>query len=261
MRVAAARPLDLLAAVALACAAVAVAFVPAVSSPVRVLLALPLVFVLPGYAFTAVAFTRNERWSAEGAAFTLGSSLALTILTGLVLNYTPGGLERRTWAVALAGITVVAATVGFVKERRSEQTPRRLEWPALKATRLVLFSLAFLVTAAALGISRLGAIQAEHKSKFTQLWMLPTQAKSASVQIGIANDEGSVKSYRLVLRAGNDRLESWPSIVVRPGERWVKTIQLPHELTMETRLEADLYRAAKPGTLYRRVTFQPQATP
>lgn len=242
----------------LACAAAAAAFVPGLGTPVRALLALPLVLFLPGYAFTAASLPRLRRWSAEGLAVDLGTSIALTVLAGLALDFTPWGLERRSWALALAGITVVAAAVGRLRRGAAGHAPRGRERMRLSTMQLALLATALLLGAAAVGISRLGAIQKDQQSTFTQLWMLPaSESTGTALRIGIGNDEGSLETYRLVLRAGARTLASWPRIVVRAGRRWETEIALPQGLSPRVPVEAELFRASEPATVYRHVTFWP----
>ena len=219
------------------------------------MLGLPLVLVLPGYTFTAAAWPSLGRWGADKAGFTLASSIALAILGGLVLNFTPWGLERRSWAVMLAGITILAAVAAGAQRTRGAHAADRPRI-RLRPAPLLLVVLAVLVSAAALGISREGALQADSQSKFTQLWMVPTSGKR-TLQVGITNKEGSTERYRVVVRAGRQRLSSSGVIMLRAGRSWVASVRLPSGLQPHVQVEADLYRAAEPGVVYRHVTFWP----
>jgi len=58
-------------------------------SPIRIILGLPLVLFLPGYALIATLFPRKDDLDAiERIALSFGLSIAISPLLGLALNYT-----------------------------------------------------------------------------------------------------------------------------------------------------------------------------
>lgn len=136
MQVDTTRPLDLGAAVALALATVAVALADP-WGPLRVALGLPFVFFLPGYALAAALFPERYRAyevakgedrqrteeveegldALERVVLSLGLSIAVVPLAGLVLNYTPWGI-RPVPILASLGAFVVACA-GLAHRRRS----------------------------------------------------------------------------------------------------------------------------------------------
>ncbi len=63
------------------------------------LLALPLVFILPGYALTAALFPRGGLGLAETLTSSIGLSLAAVIVGGVILNLTPEGLTSIAWTM------------------------------------------------------------------------------------------------------------------------------------------------------------------
>ncbi|MDQ3811422.1 MAG: DUF1616 domain-containing protein, partial [Chloroflexota bacterium] len=56
--------------------------------PVAALVGLPLVLFLPGYAFTSTLLRDEATGFAERLLFSLGLSLAMSMLGGFVLNWT-----------------------------------------------------------------------------------------------------------------------------------------------------------------------------
>jgi len=91
-------------------AVVLVFIVPSQWLPLRVL-TLPLAFVLPGYALMRALFPGKPFGNAERITFSLGISVSIVILGGLVLNSTTFGLQARSWAVLLGVITLTASAV------------------------------------------------------------------------------------------------------------------------------------------------------
>jgi len=77
------------------------------------------VFFIPGYVTVEALFPKGreldgiERW-----ALSVGLSLALVPLIGLILNYTPWGIRLTPIMLSLALFTFGVAVVGLVKRFR-----------------------------------------------------------------------------------------------------------------------------------------------
>jgi hypothetical protein len=65
-----------------------------------------LVLFLPGYALIQALYPKKELDELTRFALSIGLSLALVPLTGLVLNYTPFGIRLLPVTVSIAGLTV-----------------------------------------------------------------------------------------------------------------------------------------------------------
>src|SRR5207249_3376625 len=76
---------------------------------VGIVLALPLVFVLPGYTLTEILFHKRSLDISHRLVLSLGLSLAIDILGGFMLNLLPGGLQAISWAVLLGLFTAVCS--------------------------------------------------------------------------------------------------------------------------------------------------------
>src|SRR5262245_6072946 len=72
---------------------------------IRVMFALPLVFIYPGYTVVAAMFSQSAFRFETHLVFAIALSIALTVLTGLALNFTPWGLQTVTWLLVLMAIT------------------------------------------------------------------------------------------------------------------------------------------------------------
>ena len=97
------------------------------SGPVNILFGVLLALVLPGYALSAAVFRMRGVRTAERAALTLGISLSVAVLGGLVLDALPGGLETQTWLFLLGGVTVVASVITLWRRTRHAAATRILE--------------------------------------------------------------------------------------------------------------------------------------
>jgi len=70
-----------------------------------------LVLFLPGYALIEALYPKRELDELTRFALSIGLSLALVPLTGLVLNYTPFGIRLLPVAISLAGVTLALLSV------------------------------------------------------------------------------------------------------------------------------------------------------
>jgi len=128
-------PADLAAVVAFVALTNVAVLAPVVSeSPLRVVLGLPFVLFVPGYAFIAALFPeegdppadegdaadtggRVQRMSDRGidgierVALSFGLSIAIVPLLGLVLNFTPWGIRLVPVLLSISGFTLVATGV------------------------------------------------------------------------------------------------------------------------------------------------------
>ena len=114
-------------------------FTPVISeTPLRVIVGLPFVLFVPGYAFIAALFPEAGTGPAseeEGAevemgedgsgidgiervALSFGTSIAIVPLIGLVLNFTPFGIRLTPIVVSVGGFTLIATAVAA--RRRSD---------------------------------------------------------------------------------------------------------------------------------------------
>jgi len=83
---------------------------PLNESPVRIILGLPLVLFLPGYALIAALFIRKDDLDGiERIALSFGLSIAISPLLGLGLNYTQFGIRLTPILIVLTVFTIALA--------------------------------------------------------------------------------------------------------------------------------------------------------
>ena len=249
---------DILVVIALTIIAAALAFVlPPGWVPGRIL-TLPLVLVLPGYALTSALFSRQALDVPKRLVFSLGLSLVVVVLGGLVLNLTPFGLRASSWAVLLGGIILAACAVTFIRRRR--QSIPAAGWPGVLSSGFtfrqgLLLGLAGLIVCGAFAVSIIGAERQPYPG-FTQLWILPAGGANTknAVRLGVSNMESTAMEYRLAVNVNSKVVKEWPSIDLNPNEKWEATLLLPQTGHAGTaKVEVDLYRADAPATIYRHV--------
>jgi len=247
---------DLVICSALAAMAMTLALLAPEIGVVRALVGLPLVLFAPGYAIVAAAFPAGRLGTIERLLFSLGASLAVAALVGLLLHWTALGLRPAAWAVALGNITLVAALIALARRWRQPAADTRQRGAGVTLAQGGLLGLAVLLVAGALLIARDGAIQ-QRATGFTQLWVLPNSATQIdSVRLGVNNREPGAIGYRLLVTASGTIIGSWPRITLGPDEQWEATVALPTAQPPAATIEAVLYRLDAPETAYRRVLFR-----
>ena len=128
-------PADLIAVVVLVVLTNLAILLPVVrETPLRVVLGLPFILFVPGYAFVAALFPETgESWVSDGdkaggkagdssgidgierVALSFGLSIAIVPLIGLVLNFTPWGIRLVPILVSVSGFTLIAIGVAAVR--------------------------------------------------------------------------------------------------------------------------------------------------
>jgi len=144
-------PADLAAVGVLVLATNGLVFLPVLrDTPLRVLVGVPLVLFAPGYALLAALFPESGLETspvrddtepgldspAEGvgigglerAALSLGLSIGVVALAGLLLNYTPWGIRSVPIMVTLSGLTLSFAGIA-VRRRWDTPEPARFRVP------------------------------------------------------------------------------------------------------------------------------------
>ncbi|MDL5363608.1 DUF1616 domain-containing protein [Halalkalicoccus sp. NIPERK01] len=93
-------------------------------TPIRVALALPLVLLLPGYAFISALFPDAPAEDGKGlgtlerVVLSVAVSLAVVAMIAYAANFTPYGITLLPITVAVVGWTVLFALLGLVRRAR-----------------------------------------------------------------------------------------------------------------------------------------------
>jgi len=85
---------------------------PLNETPVRIILGFPLVLFLPGYSLICALFPKKDEMDGiERIALSIGLSIAVAVIIGLVLNYTPWGIRLGPILLAISSFTLILAAV------------------------------------------------------------------------------------------------------------------------------------------------------
>ncbi len=229
--------------------------------PLRALGALPLALVLPGYWLTAALLPSPALGPVSRAVLSVGFSIVVCVLAGLLLNLTSGGVSTTGWVLALGGITLLGSAVAWLRGGRMlEERPApaiRSRLPGRRESTLL--GLAAVLLVGAFGLARFSAAQ-HNRPDFTQLWMVPDAASAGRViQLGLRNQEPAAQTFALELRVDGDIVNEWRPITLAPQQTWQAQVVAPDGRPFAGTVEALLYRADAPGQVYRHVLLRPAA--
>lgn len=242
------KQIDLIIVLVLAAAGVAVAFTDLHAMAIRGPLAVLLIAVLPGYAILRAIRLQDAGFPAR-LLLILGISVALTGLSAFVLNGTPWGLQTRSWAVLLGGVTGIAAIIALVRRgNRAVVRPRLRDARMWKARHTVLLAMALCVVMSAATVAYLGASH-QPRNGFTQLWMVPERsAGPTALRLGIGSEESVAVHYRLDLSIEGQVVQEWAVPTLKPHDQWQTIVIVPDG---SGTVEATLYRSDAPDQVYR----------
>lgn len=247
-------PRDLVATVATAVVAASLV-VTVDTAVVRLVPGLLLALVLPGYALSCVVLP-TRRPTAERLLLALGLSLALTVVTGVVLDRLPSGLSRESWAAALGAETVVCALLAAVSRPPVASSPAGASEDGPRRDRRIVAG-AVLALAAACGAAFLVArtpVASRAAQGYSVLWTRPVKAQANELTVGVVSYESRRASYRIVgLDAAGTFLDL--RFELRPRERWAATATARVPSSFAESAQVILYRGDGTETAYRHVSL------
>ncbi len=219
---------------------------------VRVIFAVPLALILPGYAITAAVFGSHLPAWPERMPLTLGISLASAALASLVLNYLPGGIQGFPWALLLV-LIVLLACLSAARRRGRQQTP---SLPSLKPRPVTVVlgigTVAMVVVALILAQA---TPENGHASGFTQLWIAPPKPTDVSTRIGITSEQQQTRAYRLVVKVEGKAKPEVETFELKPSQTHLVKID-SGGTGPPAGVVAKLYLRSDPSRVYRRVSTQ-----
>jgi uncharacterized membrane protein len=244
---------DLTLVVALAC----LAFVAALlSAPVlvRAVLLVPLVLVLPGYALSAILFPPGTVSPAERGVYTVGLSIAVTAIGGLLIQLVVG-LDRDVWAAFLSIVTIAAGVRGLRDGERGRTTLSLARMPRSLPVAIAFFLVAAVVAAMAIASAGSGLRDAQAKIHFTDFWLIPDNnggPTAESFAVGLRSHEGRPTHYTVRLSSEGQPLAT-EYVTLRAGQQWERSFPVANSLERVPVLA----RLSRDGLPYRSLDVTP----
>jgi uncharacterized membrane protein len=217
-------------------------------------LGISMVLFIPGYAIVTAVLPNIG--SERTLLLSLGLSIAISAIGGILLNLTPWGLTPGTWAIWLSTIAIIGIILAY-RQRRTFSQNFEMGVPSLQKENIAIFGLAGFILLISVLIAYISSIQTE--TTFTQLWAIPnvTPEGRYEVQIGIRNEEKLPEVYNLYIEVDSQRLDEWPTIPLESGSEWITVYQLPEKPNRPIRIL--LYRINDMNHAYRWLRISPEA--
>jgi hypothetical protein len=263
--------------IALVAAGVMMATTSAVAlQPLRLIVGVPIVFALSGAAILWAAVPELVLTWVERGVASIGISLAVAIASWVLVGSTPIGLTRVSVAVALGGITVVAAVVALLRTRVGvRRSAARVNAPirpvalrvdaplgrvALamdrmgarrgsdrKGSRWSFRALPVLVAGvlvcASIGLAVDSTLSAQ-AAGYNSLWIVPTFP--GQVRVGVTSHELHRRAVRVSLEVSGVVRDVWSGVSLGPGQTWSRVVDIPKGLAQRS-VEAKLFTAEGAG--------------
>ena len=233
--------------------------------PVRIVLGLLLVLFFPGYVLLAALFPRRENLGGiERVALSLGLSLALVPLLGLILNFTPWGIRLTPIVLVLSLWTTLFALLAWWQRRRAAPEERfEIRWQPVAAwirkprrpLEVVLGLFLIVAVMAVGGVIAWRVQQPIPGESFTEFYVLgeewraqeyPTLLwveQSQEYNVGIVNHEGEAVTYTIRSFLGGVQVGSVGPLTLKDGDKWEGQISVtPASAGEQQKLELRLYR-------------------
>jgi uncharacterized membrane protein len=202
-------------------------------APIRVAAGLTLLF-LPGLVITRVIQTRTPVEGTEQLLLVPAMSLAVSVITGLVLNSAHIPLTTGSWAITLGLVSAAGLVLTTIHEREHEvgRHPRGLPAWRTAASRggrrslgieaAAMFVVAALAVSAAVVIGVVGQGDRNRETAFTELWAVPAPGSAPAVRLGVRSHERGAVRYRIRVSIDGRVVRSQP-LTLRPGQSWHST--------------------------------------
>lgn len=226
---------------------------------VRVIFAVPLTLIFPGYAIVAAAFASRPLAWPERVPLTLGISLACLALSSLVLNYTPGGIRGLPWVLILVLIVFFCCRSAAKRRGRAGRRRGRAEREADPPPKLgkprpataILATIALAMVAAALVLAQ-ETFEDNSAAGYTQLWISPPKPTESSARLGVTSEQQETRNYRLVVEVEGEDRPLVETFELEPSQTHLTTVET--DTTDPVGVEAKLYLRSEPDRVYRRVS-------
>jgi uncharacterized membrane protein len=219
----------------------------------RIILGVPFVIFIPGYALLVAIFPRN--WGLSGTervAFSFILSIAAVGLLALILNYTPLGINLESVLYSVVAFILITSIIAVLRQRRLNKLERFTvrfslsmpSWGESAWDRVITIALVIVITGG-LGWFGYTIVTPKFGETFTEFYILGPEGKAenypkelsigdeATIIVGIINHEGEETEYRVDVLVDNNKIADIGPIVLVNEERWEDNIFLVPEVAGE----------------------------
>ena len=250
--------------------------VPAVlftSGPLRIALGLPFVLFFPGYTLVTALFPRKGNFDAiERIALSLGLSLAIVSVIGLILNYTSWGIRPTPVLISLTFFVVITSAFtlyrrGILPQAQSFKPKLRLKFANWIGQNKLDKALSLILTLSIIGTIGLMAyviVTPKVGERFSEFYILGpgamagdyprqlTLGEQGEVILGILNQEYQESTYFVEIRIDGDKVQEIGPISLAFEEKWeLATAFTPQKAGEDQRVDFLLFKDEKSQPYHR----------
>jgi len=230
---------------------------------VRILIGVPFILFFPGYTLVCALFPRNPELNGiERVALSIGLSIAVVPLLGLLLNYTPFGIRLYPVLVSLFLFTFLMSVAAVYRRKKWNVEDRfvpsfSLNVPRWGEMNRVDKSLSMgLVIGVVVSGALLSSFLATPRvgERFTEFYVLGPSGKiegyptnltlgeNGTVILGVMNHEYEEANYNIAIKLDNETIGTIENVVLMHEDNWEQNFTFtPEEAGDKLKLEFLLF--------------------
>ncbi len=238
------------------------------SGALRIILSLAFILFFPGYTLISALFPAKGRLDGiERLALSLGLSLAVVPLIGLVLNFTPWGIRFEPILFSLLGFILAMAVTAIYRQAqllpeerfgvdfRGALSRATASWTGQGRWDKLLTILLLAAIAGTIGTVAYAIQTPRAAEKFTEFYILGPGGKavdypravilgmSSQVIVGIVNREQETGTYRIGIAIDGEKIKEIGPLTLTAEEKWEQTVSFnATKLGADQKVEFQLYR-------------------
>ena len=234
------------------------------SGVTTIVLGLILVLFSPGYALLSAVFPRQSQLGGiERVGLSLGLSIAIVPLIGLIMHYTNIGLSLYPCLILITIFILANSVVYWYRQRLLSPSERlgitiSLAWinyRALGKIDKILYIGLLAVVLASFGILGYLIASPQQGEKFTEFYILNTEGNSENypkritqgepveLMVGIINHEYEEISYRISIRVSGTEYKEIKTEPLTHEQKWEDVVSfIPQILDKTGKVEFWLYK-------------------
>jgi uncharacterized membrane protein len=238
------------------------------SGAIRIVIGLAFVVLFPGYAFVAALFPkRTSLDTIERITLSLGLSIAVVVLIGLLLYYTSWGIQLDTMLVSLLSFILVMSAIAWYRRTRLSPSDRFSFHPSLNLRALsngwanqrqrdkIVAVIAVVAIAGVVGVLGYVVANAYVGGKYGEFYLLGKEGKAKDYPLAIRlgtqgrvtlvleNHEQESTSYRIRVSLDGEQVQDIGPVNLEPTKRWEEAVSFtPIKTGLSQKLQFLLYK-------------------
>lgn len=208
------------------------------------------VFLVPGLSITNNLFYRLALPFHERLAYSIGLSVAIMALGGLVLHGFRLGFQAPAWMLLLSTVTVINLALTILR-LPGKFIHEAYIVPSVSIYELILYGMTALLICFAVLFAVIG--DRFPTTRVTELWVDPQTETATHLNIGVSNHELESLSYRVEVVINRTTVYTETIEHLPNNDTWEASVTLPPPAPFGDLVKVLLYRQDDPTTIYRQV--------